>query len=51
MQKQFYVAPSIENISVELEQGIAQSGGTAPSNYGAAGAAGVGGVESGSTDW
>lgn len=49
MKKQNYIAPGIENISVELESGIAQS--AAPAGYGAAGAAGVAGSESGTTDW
>jgi hypothetical protein len=49
MNRQFYVAPAIDNISVELEQGIAQS--AAPAGYGTAGAAGAAGGESGSTDW
>lgn len=51
MKKQFYVTPAIENITVEFEHGIAASGAIAPSGYGAEGAAGLGGVESGSTEW
>jgi hypothetical protein len=49
MQKQFYVAPGMENISVECEQGVAQS--MAPAGYGEEGAAGAAGTESGSTTW
>jgi hypothetical protein len=49
MKKQNYIAPEVDNISVELESGIAQS--AAPAGYGTAGAAGAAGSESGSTDW
>jgi hypothetical protein len=49
MKKQMYVAPETDYVSVECEQGIAQS--VAPAGYGAAGAAGAAGGESGSTTW
>lgn len=49
MKNQNYMAPEITIVSVELENGIAQS--SAPAGYGTAGAAGAAGTESGSTDW
>lgn len=49
MKKQTYTSPELSITSVELEIGIAQS--TAPAGYGEAGAAGMAGQESGSTDW
>ena len=52
MKKGQYIAPVIENISVEVENGIAQSSGiTTPAGYGTAGAAGAAGNETGSTTW
>ncbi len=51
MRKHPYNAPEISIVSVELESGIAQSGGAAPAGYGEAGAAGSGGEETGSTTW
>ncbi len=51
MKNQIYVAPVIEKISVEFENGIAQSGTPAPESYGAAGAAGGGVDETGYTTW
>ncbi len=49
MKNNNYVAPAMSIVSVELENGIAQS--VAPAGYGAPGAAGAAGDESGSTNW
>ena len=49
MKNKNYVAPVIDNITVELEQGIAAS--VADAGYGGSGQAGSGGTESGSTQW
>jgi hypothetical protein len=51
MRKQNYIAPAIENIAVEFENGIAQSSITIPEGYGTAGAAGAGADETGTTTW
>jgi hypothetical protein len=51
MNKQLYVSPELSVVSVELERGIAQSGGAIDDGYGEGGAAGGGGGESGETEW
>ncbi len=52
MKTQIYVAPVIEKIAVEIENGIAASGASpAPANYGTAGAAGNNVDETGNTNW
>ncbi len=49
MKKLNYIAPEVSSISVEIENGIAQS--AAPLGYGAPGTAGAAGDESGITNW
>jgi hypothetical protein len=51
MNKQTYITPEVVSVSVELERGIAQSGGAINDGYGEGGEAGGGGGESGETEW
>jgi hypothetical protein len=49
MRKEDYIAPVVDNIAVELENGIALS--AAPAGYGSGGAAGDTIDETGTTTW